>query len=424
MDKGCQKVLELLSSQTKDINITDIGALKSIATISGNDSAVGDLVGDAYFKVGSAGVVTLAESHKNEDYLELTEGYTFQRGYMTPYFITDFTKMKAEYTSSPEYPVNVLLWEGILEDMNATCEFLDWYVSVYCTGRIVPLLMITDNPSSDVLATLVHNHCKTKSIKVLLVPLPDFGEVRAMKMQDIAIATGATYYSKELGVTINKVVSDRNAIKLGTCNKVISSAGETTIIYNTDRADDIQKHIETLNQQSSLLVDKKDKEILKERISKLSGSVAIVHIGANSDQELLEKKFRFEDAINATKGAIEGGIVVGGGKALVNCWNSLQEYTLQDTDENIGLSIFKEALTFPAKIIANNAGLVGDAIVEKLKELDPNTGLDAKTGKYVDLFQQGIIDPAKVTRSALQNATSIAGAYLSCSGIIVQKEIK
>ena len=403
IDKGVQKVFELLSEQTQLVEVTDLEKLESIATISGNDANVGKLVSEAYTKIDSDGTVAL---HRNEmpfDEIEVKEGFKFDRGYISPYFVTNPDTMKVEYDN----PL-ILIWEKRIEHAQDTLNFLQ---SVLVMKR--PLVIITDDVVGDALSTFIVNKMK-QIIPIVCVKAPEYGDMRKSVLQDIAVYTGATYFGEELGSKLDRVPTKA----LGTCDKVVISAGETTIINGGGDKKAIEDHVEMI---STLLKDKEyahDYDKLRSRLARLNGKAVYIKIGARTESELQEKKYRYDDAISATKAAIESGVVTGGGKALINCWIRMQDYKLENIDENIGLDILKEALLVPAKTIALNAGINGDTVVDKLKDLPLTVGYNAKTSVYEDLMESGVVDPVKVTKTALESAASIAGIYFTTEGLI------
>jgi chaperonin GroL len=357
-------------------------------------------------KVGKDGVITVEESKSAETVLEVTEGMQFDRGYLSPYFVTNAEKMEAVL----ENPY-ILIYE---KKINNIRELLPVLEKVVQTNR--PLLIIAEDVEGEALATLVVNHIKGV-LRVCAVKAPGFGERRKAMLQDIAILTGGTAITEDLGIKLESVDLDM----LGQADKVVVDKDNTTIIGGKGNPEDIKARIEQIKKQIETTTSEYDKEKLQERLAKLAGGVAIIKVGAATEAELKEKKDRVDDAVHATKAAVEEGIVPGGGIALFRASRALCNIKEENTDKAWGIKIVKNACKVPLKQIAYNAGFEGSVIIEKIKDVDNvNYGFNAATGEYVDMVEAGIIDPTKVVRTALQNAASIAGTMLTAECLVAE----
>ncbi len=379
-------------------------AVEQVATISANDATIGKVVADAIDKVTKDGVITVEESKGTETTLEVVEGMRFDRGYISPYFITDPERMEAVL----ENPY-ILLYE---KKISAIQDLLPILEQVLRAGR--PLVIIAEDLEGEALATLVVNKLRG-TINCVAVKAPGFGERRKAMMEDIAILTGGTFITEDLGIKLENVRLDQ----LGSAEKVIVEKEHTTIVGGAGKPEAIQGRIAQIRKQIETTESDYDREKLQERLAKLAGGVAVIKVGAATETELKEKKARFEDAINATKAAIEEGIVPGGGVTLVNAIKALDAVQAEG-DEKIGVHIIRRALEEPLRQIANNAGLEGSVIVEKVKELPSGHGFNAATGEFVEMIPAGIVDPAKVTRTALENAASIASMLLTTEALVAE----
>jgi chaperonin GroEL len=378
-----------------------------VATIAGNDPEVGKHMAQAFEKAGRDGVITIEESKGRDTTLEVVEGMQFDRGYVSPYFVTDPERMEAVI----ENPM-ILIHE---KKISSAQDFLPFLEKAAAARR--PLVVIAEDIESDALATLVLNKIRG-ALQVAAVKAPGFGDRRKAMLEDIAILTAGQFISEDLGVKLDNVDLDM----LGTAKKVVITKEDTTIIQGGGKKDDVVGRIATIKKQIETTDSNYDKEKLQERLAKLSGGVAVIKVGASTETELKEKKHRYEDAREATRAAIEEGIVPGGGVTLINIAESLGKMKVEDTDEQMGVSIVKRALEAPLRTIAENAGLEGSVIVEKVRGLaKKGHGLDARNGEMVDMMKKGIVDPAKVTRSAVQNAASIAGLVLTTETLVVEK---
>ncbi len=404
IDKAVAEVVAYLMTEKKIIKHSDKAEVEFVATISGNDSEVGKTVADAFIKVGENGVVTFEEGKGTTTTLEVVEGLSIDRGYIAPHFITDPGKNKVEYND----PL-ILFWDKRITSANELIPLLN---SV--AGIDKPFLIIADDVEGEALGTLVLNKMNGV-LKVVAVKAPGFGERRKSLMQDMALVTGGTFFSEEMGTKLETV----SITKLGKAKKIIVTKDETTIIDGAGNKEELAKHVSNLKAQIEEVDSKYDKEKISERIAKLSGGVSIIRVGAASDAEMNEKKFRFEDAISATKAALEQGIIIGGGVPLMKASLMLDKLASDDLDEKAGIDIVKRALSVPIMTIASNAGFSGEVVAEKIKESKKGIGFNAKTGQYVDMMKAGIVDPVKVTKSAIENAASIAGIFLTTEALIV-----
>ncbi|MFN4132160.1 MAG: chaperonin GroEL [Caldimicrobium sp.] len=383
--------------------------IAQVATISANnDTTIGNLIADAMDKVGKEGVITVEESKGLETYLDVVEGMQFDRGYISPYFVTDADKMECVL----EDPY-ILVYDKKISSMKDLLPVLE---QVARAGK--PILIIAEDVEGEALATLVVNKLRGV-LQCCAVKAPGFGERRKAMLQDIAILTGGTFVSEELGMKLENVqLSD-----LGRARRVVVAKETTTIIDGAGKKEDIEARIKQIRAQIEETTSDYDREKLQERLAKLVGGVAVIYVGAATETEMKEKKARVEDALNATKAAVEEGIVPGGGTAYIRCLPALEELKLEG-EEHYGVDIIKKALEAPLRQIAKNAGFEGSIIVEKVKAEKGSVGFDAAAGEIKDLVAAGIIDPKKVTRYALQNAASIAGLLLTTEAMVAEKPKK
>jgi len=403
IDKAVDTVVEEIKKIAKPIK--DKEQVEFVATIAGNDNEIGKQVAEAMDKVGKDGVITVEESKGRETTLEIVEGMQFDRGYISPYFVTDPERMEAVL----ENPL-ILLHE---KKISSAQDFLPFLEKAATARR--PILIIAEDIEGDALATLVLNKIRGV-LQVAAVKAPGFGDRRKAMLEDIAILTNGKFISEDLGVKLENVAIDM----LGTAKKIVITKEETTIIEGAGSKDDVMGRINLIKSQIDKTDSNYDREKLQERLAKLSGGVAVIKVGASTETELKEKKHRYEDALSATRAAVEEGIVPGGGVTLLAAATALGKVKAEG-DEATGLNIVKRALEEPLRQIAENAGLEGSVIVEKVRDAKAGFGLNAATGEFVDMVKAGIVDPAKVTRSTITNAASIAGLVLTTEALVVEK---
>jgi chaperonin GroEL len=407
IEAAVEAAVENIKNQAKDIEDKD--EIAHVASISAGDEEIGSQIAEAMDKVGKDGVITVEESQTFGMELELVEGMRFDKGYISPYFVTDPERMEAVL----EDP-NILL---VNSKISAVKDLLPVLEKVMQSGK--PLAIISEDVEGEALATLVVNKIRG-TFKSVAVKAPGFGDRRKAMLQDIAILTGGQVISEEVGLKLENATLDL----LGSARKIVVTKDETTIVEGGGNPDDIKGRIGQIRNEIDKSDSDYDKEKLQERLAKLAGGVAVIKVGAATEVELKEKKHRIEDAVSATKAAVEEGIVPGGGVALISAQAALEKLDLEG-DEATGARIVSKSLEAPIKQIAENAGLEGGVVIEKIRsENQPGYGLDASNGTYVDMFKAGIIDPAKVTRSALQNAASIAGLFLTTEALIADKPEK
>ncbi len=402
MDKATEAVVENIKSKSEEVKGKD--KVTQVATISANnDEVIGNLISDAMDKVGANGVITVEESKSMDTYLEVVEGMQFDKGYISPYMSTDTEKMEA-VLEDPK----IILFDKKISSMK---DFLPILEAVVKENK--PLLIIAEDVEGEALATTVLNIIRG-TLKVCAVKAPGFGDERNEMMEDIAAVTGAKVISEEKGMKLeNTTLSD-----LGSARKVRVNKEKTIIIEGQGSKDDIDRRVSIIEGQIKLEDSDYKIKNLKKRLGKLAGGVAVINVGAATETELKDKKMRIDDALNATKAAIEEGVVAGGGIALIRAARVLDDLSLEG-DQEIGLNIVRHAIEEPLKQIATNAGKEGSVVVEHIKsETNPNIGYDAKTDEYKDMVEAGIIDPVKVVRSALQNAASIASLVLTTEALV------
>ena len=401
IDKAVDIVVESIKNSSKPVSGKK--EIEQVATISANsDTSIGQQIAEAMERVGRDGVITVEEAKGMKDELEVVEGMQFDRGYLSPYFVTNAEKMEAELTN----PV-IVIFEKKITSMKSMLSVLE---QVAKAGR--QLLIIAEDVEGEALATLVVNKLRG-ILNVVAVKAPGFGDRRKAMLEDIAILTGGKMISEDIGLKLeNLTIHD-----LGTAARVIITKDTTTIIEGQGNQQEIKGRVAQIRMQIENTTSDYDKEKLQERLAKLAGGVAVIKVGAATETEMKEKKDRIEDALSATRAAVEEGIVAGGGVALLAAQSALDKLQFSG-DEQFGLQIVRRALEEPLRIIAANAGFEPSVVVNRVKELKNNNGFDAKAGEYVDMIAQGIIDPAKVTRSAIQNAASIAGLLLTTEATI------
>jgi len=406
IDAAVAEVVDFLAGMAVDTKGKK--EIAQVASISANsDSVIGDLIADAMEKVGKDGVITVEEAKGLDTTLETVDGMQFDRGYLSPYFVTDPDKMEAVLDDAM-----ILIHDKKISSMKDLLPVLE---KVAQMGK--PLVIIAEDVEGEALATLVVNKLRG-TLKVCAVKAPGFGDRRKQMLQDIAILTGGQVISEELGFKLeNAVVSD-----LGSAKRVVIDKDDTTIVDGAGDNDAIKGRINEIRVAIDKTTSDYDAEKLQERLAKLAGGVAVINVGAATETEMKEKKARVEDALHATRAAVEEGIVPGGGVALLAAQKSLDKLKRDDTDEMIGVQIVRRSLEEPLRQIAQNAGAEGSIVVEKVREKGAkNFGYNAATDEYEDLVKSGVIDPTKVTRTALQNAASIAGLLLTTEAVVVEK---
>jgi chaperonin GroEL len=398
IDKAVEAIVENLAKQSKKVGDSS-EKIKQVASISANnDETIGDLIAQAFEKVGKEGVITVEEAKGTDTYVDVVEGMQFDRGYLSPYFVTDSEKMVTELDNP-----YILLFDKKISAMKDLLPVLE---PVAQSGK--PLLIIAEDVDGEALATLVVNKLRG-SLKIAAVKAPGFGDRRKAMLEDIAILTKGTVISEERGFSLDNTTIDM----LGTCEKVSIDKDNTTIVNGGGVAKDIKTRVNQIKSQIETTTSDYDKEKLQERLAKLAGGVAVLYVGAASEVEMKEKKDRVDDALHATRAAVEEGIVAGGGVALVRAKASLAKVSTENEDEATGLQIVARAIESPIRTIVENAGGEGSVVVAKILDGKGDYGYDAKSEKYVEMMKAGIIDPKKVTRVALENAASVAGMILT-----------
>jgi len=412
LKKGIETAVEAVSEQLSNIavDVTTKEQIASTASISaGGDAEVGEMIAESMDKVGKEGVITVEESNTFGLELELTEGMRFDKGYISPYFVTDPERMEAVLDDPYILIAN--------SKISAVKDLLPILEKVMQTGK--PLMIIAEDVEGEALATLVVNKIRG-TFKSLAVKAPGFGDRRKAMLQDMAILTGGQVISEEVGLKLEST----DIALLGRARKVVVAKDETTIVDGAGDAEQITGRVNQIRTEIENSDSDYDREKLQERLAKLAGGVAVIKVGAATEVELKERKHRIEDAVRNAKAAVEEGIVAGGGVALLQASKQAFEKLDLTGDEATGATIVKAALSAPLKQIAENAGFEGGVVAEKVSQLDAAEGLNAATGEYVNLIDAGIIDPAKVTRSALQNAASIAGLFLTTEAVVADKPEK
>jgi chaperonin GroEL len=406
--RGIEKAVEVTVEELKRLSkeTKDQEEIRQVGTISANnDSTIGNIIAEAMNKVGKEGVITVEEAKSMDTTLEIVEGMQFDRGYLSPYFVTNPEKM--EVTLNEPY---ILLNEKKISGMKDLVPILEQIAKM---GR--PLLIIAEDVEGEALATLVVNRLRG-TLQAAAVKAPGFGDRRKAMLEDIAILTGGRVISEDLGLKLENITLN----DLGTAKTINIDKDNTIIVDGGGSRKDLEARVKQLRAQIEETTSDYDREKLQERLAKLIGGVAVINVGAATETEMKEKKARVEDALNATRAAVEEGIVPGGGVALLRCMKAVSEIKLEGEDQN-GVNILLRALEEPIRQIANNAGLEGSVIVEKVKEKKGAFGLNAETGEIEDLMKAGIIDPTKVTRFALQNAASVSSLLLTTEAMIAEK---
>ena len=403
IDKATRAAVEALKKMSHDVKTKD--DIAQIASISADNKEVGKLIADAMEKVGNDGVITLEDSRGVDTSVDVVEGMSFDRGYMSQYMVTDNDKMEADLDNP-----YILITDKKISNIQ---DILPLLQSVVQEGRA--LLIIADDITGEALPTLVLNKIRG-TFNVVAVKAPGFGDRRKAQLQDIAVLTGGTVISDDLGMNLK----DATVEQLGQANKVTVTKDATTIVDGAGAKEAIAERVDQIKQAISKATSDFDKEKLQERLAKLSGGVAVVRVGAATETEMKEKKYRIEDALNATRAAVQEGFVPGGGTALINVLPALDKVEA-DGDEATGVNIVKDALEAPVRQIAENAGVEGSVIVNQLKSEKPGIGYNAADGKFEDMVKAGIVDPTKVTRSALQNAASVSALLLTTEAVVADK---
>ena len=403
IDKATRAAVEALKKMSHDVKTKD--DIAQIASISADNKEVGKLIADAMEKVGNDGVITLEDSRGVDTSVDVVEGMSFDRGYMSQYMVTDNDKMEADLDNP-----YILITDKKISNIQ---DILPLLQSVVQEGRA--LLIIADDITGEALPTLVLNKIRG-TFNVVAVKAPGFGDRRKAQLQDIAVLTGGTVISDDLGMNLK----DATVEQLGQANKVTVTKDSTTVVDGAGAKEAIAERGDQIKQAISKATSDFDKEKLQERLAKLSGGVAVVRVGAATETEMKEKKYRIEDALNATRAAVQEGFVPGGGTALVNVLPALDDVEATG-DEATGVNIVKDALEAPVRQIAENAGVEGSVIVNQLKSEKPGIGYNAADGKFEDMVKAGIVDPTKVTRSALQNAASVSALLLTTEAVVADK---
>ncbi|MDB9754807.1 chaperonin GroEL [Winogradskyella sp.] len=404
IDKAVEAIVKDLDKQSQKVG-SDSDKIKQVAAISANnDDTIGDLIAKAFGKVGKEGVITVEEAKGMETYVDVVEGMQFDRGYLSPYFVTDADKMIADL----ENPY-ILLFDKKISNLQEILPILE---PVAQSGR--PLLIIAEDVEGQALATLVVNKLRG-GLKIAAVKAPGFGDRRKAMLEDIAILTGGVVISEERGFSLENA----DLTMLGTAETVTIDKDNTTIVNGEGKAADIKARVNQIKAQIETTTSDYDKEKLQERLAKLAGGVAVLYVGAASEVEMKEKKDRVDDALHATRAAVEEGIVAGGGVALVRAKKALEKITTENLDESTGVQIVNKAIEAPLRTIVENAGGEGSVVINKVLEGKKDFGYDAKSETYVDMLKAGIIDPKKVTRIALENAASVAGMILTTECALV-----
>jgi len=409
IDKAVQAIIIDLEKQAQKVGNSS-EKIKQVAAISANnDNTIGDLIATAFEKVGKEGVITVEEAKGMETYVDVVEGMQFDRGYLSPYFVTDADKMIADL----ENPY-ILLFDKKISNLNEILPILE---PVAQSSR--PLLIIAEDVDGQALATLVVNKLRG-GLKIAAVKAPGFGDRRKAMLEDIAILTGGTVISEERGFSLENATLDL----LGTAETITIDKDNSTIVNGNGDAEAIKARVNQIKAQIETTTSDYDKEKLQERLAKLAGGVAVLYVGAASEVEMKEKKDRVDDALHATRAAVEEGIVAGGGVALVRTKKTLEKIATENLDETTGIQIVNKAIESPLRTIVENAGGEGSVVINKVLEGNKNFGYDAKSETYVDMLEAGIIDPKKVTRVALENAASVAGMILTteCALIDIKED--
>jgi chaperonin GroEL len=408
IQRGIGKAVEAAVAHLDKIakKVKDKEEIKQVATVSANwDTTIGEIIADAMDKVGKDGTITVEEAKSIETTLEVVEGMQFDKGYLSPYFVTNAETMEAKLEDA-----YILIFEKKISSLKDMLPLLEKVAKV---GK--PMLLISEDLEGEALATLVVNKLRG-TLNVVAVKAPGFGDRRKAMCEDIAILTGAKFISEDLGIKLETVeLSD-----LGKAKTIVVDKENTTLVEGGGKSSDIQGRVNQIRRQIEETTSDYDREKLQERLAKLAGGVAVINVGAATETEMKEKKARVEDALHATRAAVEEGIVPGGGVALIRCLEAIDKVKGSNEDERIGVEIVKRAIEFPTRELANNAGVEGSVVVEEVKKRKGNDGYNVADNTYEDLVKAGVVDPKKVTRTALQNAASIAGLLLTTECLVTE----
>ncbi|MBM3870515.1 MAG: chaperonin GroEL [Verrucomicrobia bacterium] len=412
IQRGIQKAVDAAVSQLDKIakKVKDKEEIKQVATVSANwDSTIGEIIADAMDKVGKDGTITVEEAKSIETTLDVVEGMQFDKGYLSPYMVTNADTMEAKLEDA-----YILLFEKKISSLKDLLPLLEKVAKV---GK--PMLVIAEEVEGEALATLVVNKLRG-ILNVVAVKAPGFGDRRKAMCEDIAILTGGKFISEDLGLKLENL----ELTDLGRAKSIVVDKENTTIVEGNGKSSEIQGRVNQIRRQIDETTSDYDREKLQERLAKLAGGVAVINVGAATETEMKEKKARVEDALHATRAAVEEGIVPGGGVALLRCLPAIDAVKGANTDEQLGVEIVKRAVEWPAKWLANNGGYEGSVVVQEIKKRKGNEGFNAATGDYEDLVKAGVVDPKKVTRAALQNSSSIAGLLLTTECLITDQPEK
>ncbi len=408
IQRGITKAVEVAVEQLAKISkkVKDKEEIKQVATVSANwDSTIGEIIADAMDKVGKDGTITVEEAKSIETSLEVVEGMQFDKGYLSPYFVTNAETMECKLEEA-----YILNYEKKISSLKDLLPLLEKVAKV---GK--PLLVIAEDVEGEALATLVVNKLRG-TLNVCAVKAPGFGDRRKAMLEDIAVLTGGKCITEDLGIKLESIGLE----DLGRAKSIAIDKENTTIVEGYGKSSEIQGRVNQIRRQIEETTSDYDREKLQERLAKLAGGVAVINVGAATETEMKEKKARVEDALHATRAAVEEGIVAGGGVALVRCLPAIEALHLKDDDEKIGKDIVMRAIEFPVRALAANAGVEGSLVVQEVKKRKGNEGYNVTTGEYEDLVKAGVVDPKKVTRTALQNAASIAGLLLTTECLITE----
>jgi chaperonin GroEL len=408
IQRGIGKAVEAAVTHLDKIakKVKDKEEIKQVATVSANwDTTIGEIIADAMDKVGKDGTITVEEAKSIETTLEVVEGMQFDKGYLSPYFVTNAETMETKLEES-----YILIYEKKISSLKDLLPLLEKVAKV---GK--PLLIIAEDVEGEALATLVVNKLRG-TLNVCAVKAPGFGDRRKAMLEDIAILTGGKCITEDLGIKLESIALE----DLGRAKSIAVDKENTTIVEGSGKSSEIQGRVNQIRRQIEETTSDYDREKLQERLAKLAGGVAVINVGAATETEMKEKKARVEDALHATRAAVEEGIVPGGGVALVRCLAAIDTVKPENDDERIGVDIVKRAIEFPTRALADNAGVEGSVVVEEVKRRKGNDGYNVSTGAYEDLVKAGVVDPKKVTRTALQNAASIAGLLLTTECLITE----
>jgi len=402
--KAVAAAVEHLDKITKKVK--DKEEIKQVATVSANwDTTIGEIIADAMDKVGKDGTITVEEAKSIETTLDVVEGMQFDKGYLSPYFVTNAETMECRLEDA-----YILIFEKKISSLKDLLPLLEKIAKV---GK--PLLIIAEEVEGEALATLVVNKLRG-TLNVCAVKAPGFGDRRKAMCEDIAILTGGKFISEDLGLKLENLQLD----DLGRAKSVVVDKENTTMVEGGGKSSEIQGRVTQIRRQIEETTSDYDREKLQERLAKLAGGVAVINVGAATETEMKEKKARVEDALHATRAAVEEGIVPGGGVALLRCLGAIDGVKTENDDERIGVDIVKRAIEFPTRALADNAGVEGSVVVQEIKRRKGNDGYNVSTNVYEDLVKAGVVDPKKVTRTALQNAASIAGLLLTTECLVTE----